>query len=100
MLIELCIVISITIHQYNKNLRNHNIQVVDEALQIDFQYAMIAFHSEDRADIEMQIFVDVIFANLVAILVQSNIDQIINVNRISILKILERLRQIFIMFLR
>ena len=43
---------------------------------------MIAFHSEDRADVEMQILVDVAFANLDAILVQSNIDQIVNVRRI------------------
>ena len=43
---------------------------------------MIVFYFENRANIEMQIFVDVTFANFVAIFVQSNIDQIINVNRI------------------
>ena len=43
---------------------------------------MIAFHFEDRANVEMQILVDVAFANLDAIFVQSSIDQIINVRRI------------------
>ena len=82
MLIKLCTVVLITVHQYSKNLRNNSIQIVDETLQTDLQYAMIAFHSEDRADVEMQILVDVAFANLDAILVQSNIDQIVNVRRI------------------
>ena len=82
LLIDFCIVVSITVHQYSKNFRNNSIQIVDEAFQTDFQYAMIAFHSEDRANVEMQMFVDVAFANFDAILVQSSIDQIINVSRI------------------
>ena len=56
---------------------------------------MIVFHSEDCTNIEMQIFVDVAFANLVAILVQSNIDQIINFNRIIDLENIKKIASNF-----
>lgn len=61
---------------------------------------MIAFHSESRANIEMQIFVDVAFANFVAIFVQSSIDQIVNVDRVicveNIRKIASNFQHVFL----